>query len=931
MTVEELEIIVRAKVEEARSSIKKLVKDVKKDLNGINDADVNINTKVTKEVNNAKKTVQTASKQISTYVYNMFDNIDTKKLDEVRAKFKDVLDETREGHLGVKVENMDEVYEFLDKIKAFDNEEIEPQIKIPKIQDNSSSSTTPKADAKSSASSSIDVNASIEKITTLKQAFGNVIGEVQRNFPTITSTINNAFNQINANPIVTKITSAVNTAKQQLSNVKVDVSNWFNSSPLLNKVKQVTNSAKSTFQQGMSKAGNIGNALAIPFDMLKQKVSDVKSKVSGVFDKFKTGAGKAVGAVKKVASALGLVKKRSSDVSKGAGLGNIGSAFEKGISSVKRFAMGLLSVQTAYSLVSKAAQAYLSYDTQLSDSIQNSWNVLGSLLAPILEYVASLFAKVVSYVAAFVKALTGVDLVARANAKGLQKQASATKSATKAQQENKQLSGIDDLNNLTSSSSSSGDSGSGSDFTPITTAEIDTGFIDGFASKVESVMGTIKEHLLTLFEPIQASWNTYGAGLIDSMSFAFSGITQLAGAIYTSFEQVWTNGTGEEFCNNILIGFTNIYNIVGGISSSIADVWTQTGLGTDIIQLIFDIINDNMEIVNTIGGYFAEWTVSDTFKNTISSILSVIKSILEFTESITGSLLEWVASEDFKKALDAIFEVIDDILVWVKDIADWVVELWDKYCSPVFDNLLTVFTDLINTIKVIWDVAKPIIDKIIEQVKKYLEPVIKSVVATINNIINIVKGVLEFITGVFTGDWKKAFNGLKKIVSNVLDGIKNIFSTIFNTIWGIVKGIINGIIAGFETMVNTVIKGLNALLKPLRSIGNSVLKAVGIKGFSFNEISKVSLPRLATGNVATEETLAIFGEYANAKNNPEVTSPVSIMRDTFREVLSEFEVGGTKYDRLVINYLGKNILDENVDYINEQSKIKGVQIIKDGG
>ena len=955
MTVEELEIIIKTEVEKARSDIKKFTKDIKKELNSLSGGNkVDLTSQISKEVENSKKIVQTASKDITksidtlknkaTYVFNgMFDGIDTKKLDEIKAKFGDVLKEDG-NRIGVKLENVDEVVDFMDEIKAFDTEEIKPSFdlseakkQISDIQSSMGTTTTTKVNVQSSGSApKIDLNSSLQEITTLKQAFANAIGEIQRQFPNITVAANKAFSTINSNTIVSRFTAAFSEAitktKSLFSMIKIDTSNWLNTSPLLNKVQSTVNSIKNAFSQGLGKAGNIGNALAIPLDMIKEKANEVKTKVQSVFDGVKKGASKATSGIKGMFGALTNFKKKFDDIGKSSKkVGDIGSVFEKGVSSVKRFAMGLLSVQTAYTLVSKAAQAYLTYDTQLSDSIQNSWNALGSLLAPALEYVASLFSKVVSYIAAFVKALTGIDLVARANAKGLKNQADATKKATKAQQENKQLSGIDDLNNLTTNqNSSSGDSGD-SDFKPITVEPIDTSAVDAFADKVKSAFEVIKEHALKLFEPVKASWDTYGTGMINSLKGAAGEVVGLAGAIYQSFENVWTNGTGQEFMDNLFIGFTNIFDIVGGIASSVEQVWTQTGLGQEIIQLIFDNINENMEIVNTIGGYFKEWVLSETFQSSVESVLGVVKNILEFSKLIKDSLLTWVTSEDFKLALDAIFGVIDDILNWIKEISDWLVEMYEKYAKPVLDNLLGLITDLINTIKVIWDVAKPIIDKIIEQVKQYLEPVIKGISSTIDGIITAARGVLDFIKGVFTGDWDKAFAGLKKTVSGVCDSIKGFFSTAFNTIWGTIKGVLNSIIGGFESMVNLVIKGLNALLKPLTKVGNAILKAVGIKNFSFKEIGKVSLPRLATGNVAYDETLAIFGEYANAKSNPEITSPVSLMKETFREVMSEFEFGGTRVDRLCVNYLGKNIMDENLEYINEQQRIKGVQVIKDGG
>lgn len=38
-------------------------------------------------------------------------------------------------------------------------------------------------------------------------------------------------------------------------------------------------------------------------------------------------------------------------------------------------------------------------------------------------------------------------------------------------------------------------------------------------------------------------------------------------------------------------------------------------------------------------------------------------------------------------------------------------------------------------------------------------------------ITKILGGIIDFITGIFTGNWKKAWDGLKSIVSGIFSGI----------------------------------------------------------------------------------------------------------------------------------------------------------------
>lgn len=124
---------------------------------------------------------------------------------------------------------------------------------------------------------------------------------------------------------------------------------------------------------------------------------------------------------------------------------NLSNSLDGGINKVKKLALGLIGVRTAMSVLTKSVNAYLSFDSALQESLTNSWNTLGALLAPAIELVARLFAMATTYVAQFVSALTGIDLVARANAKALDTQAKANQKANKAQ---RGLLSMDEITNL---------------------------------------------------------------------------------------------------------------------------------------------------------------------------------------------------------------------------------------------------------------------------------------------------------------------------------------------------------------------------------------------------------------------------------------------------------------------------------------------------
>lgn len=111
----------------------------------------------------------------------------------------------------------------------------------------------------------------------------------------------------------------------------------------------------------------------------------------------------------------------------------------------------------------------------------------------------------------------------------------------------------------------------------------------------------------------------------------------------------------------------------------------------------------------------------------------------------------------------------------------------------------------------------------------YFSGWLKSTVDVVHGVTKAFSGVTDFISGVFSGNWKKAWGGVKKI-----------FSGVFEALTGIAKRPLNGIIG----LVNTVIGGLNKLKIKIPSW---VPGKYGGKSFGVN-IPKIPMLAKGTGN-----------------------------------------------------------------------------------
>ena len=133
--------------------------------------------------------------------------------------------------------------------------------------------------------------------------------------------------------------------------------------------------------------------------------------------------------IEKVSNQIAGYKKQLQDVGREADKTDdkISKGFDKGVKSLKRFGLSLFGIQSMYRLVSRASSAYLSQDVELAQKLQNVWVGLGSFLAPLIEYISNILLKGLGYLNEFIKALTGIDYIAKANANAINKQAQAQK------------------------------------------------------------------------------------------------------------------------------------------------------------------------------------------------------------------------------------------------------------------------------------------------------------------------------------------------------------------------------------------------------------------------------------------------------------------------------------------------------------------------
>lgn len=562
-------------------------------------------------------------------------------------------------------------------------------------------------------------------------------------------------------------------------------------------------------------------------------------------------------------------------------------------------------------------QTYARYGNTLADTTQTRHNqfiaslknvqltlgqaflpIYNAILPPLTTFMNAL-SKAISIIAQFTTALFGKPKAAQQQTESIASQTSAVNglgdslddtadSANNAKKAIKSLAGFDEINTLNQSSGSTGSSG-GSSGGGIDTSGLDLGE-GGFLSSVTEV----SEKIQAFVDKIKKCFSTLKEFIITNKDVIISALAGIAAAFTTYF--VLSNWSA--IIAGVQGAFSALGAAIGGISWPIVAISAVIGLLVGNIVYLWrtnEQFRDSViEVWNNIKEFIS--TVTTDIGTILTNLWdkygkTLIKNIKDFFGTIQSFILnawENVIKPIIENALDMLTQLwnkhlkglVEELGEFIMKLTNVALEIWNKFISPIVDFLVKTLGPIFVT------VFNYIVDSVGTAIA-FISDLIKSLLQVFN-------GLIDFILGVFTGNWRRAWQG-----------VVNIFSGIFNGIVGVIKWPLNMII----DMVNAAISGINTMIKTINKV----------PGVNISTVPKI--PKLAKGGIIDSPTIAMVGEAGKEavmplENNtgwitdlaakvadrmPQSNSNVS--NDSPIELI--FQVGTTKLGKVVIDSINK--------------------------
>lgn len=422
--------------------------------------------------------------------------------------------------------------------------------------------------------------------------------------------------------------------------------------------------------------------------------------------------------------------------------------------------------------------------------------------------------------------------------------------------------------------------------------------------EARDAIAQLKGALLTLAQPLVQIIIPAFTALVKVLATVVSFIANIVSALFGT--------TAKESANaaKSLNDQKNAYKGVGGAAKSaskqlasfdeINKLSGEGGGGSGIIQPDFstaanfafldkiadklkkigqDIVNLFKDVTGFIGNVFSgDWGAAlDNIINFVSHARILLADLLDFVGYIFGAIIDTIIEKCGLAGTP-----VGDMLTGIKDIVQGALGLISGILTGDLEKMKQSVIQMLTGVKTfvfgIWDWFKlgltSLLDwldgktngrfhEIIELAKTYVSDVIDGVK-------QIFGGFIDFLTGVFTLDWEKAW-----------EGIKEIFRGIWNTIVGVL-----------EAAVNLIIKGINWLISKLNSLQIKIPDWLGGGSFGFNirPIAELQIPRLAKGAIIppNREFMAVLGDQKQGTN---IEAPADLIRQIVREEINNFGGG----------------------------------------
>ena len=396
---------------------------------------------------------------------------------------------------------------------------------------------------------------------------------------------------------------------------------------------------------------------------------------------------------------------------------------------------------------------------------------------------------------------------------------------------------------------------------PVIKPQVDTSGLETASTVAEGIAATLGIVAATLAAFPEPSGATFVAAAIAGIAAAVAALASWMLSLDWGAIGEWFGGLWDGMENGSLSAQDHTVSVWNDIQESLQTVWDTVG------QPILNAWNEAVEALGKV--WDSLWT--NCLNPIVSNIMNVMSALWENT-------------------LRPMFEKIGNSIGKVSEL---VLLLWNKSLAPVLDFFVNLFG--------------PYIAAVVNNTGNIFGTVFKAIGGVINGFLDAFNGVLDFLCGIFTGDWKRALSGLVNIfigfgnmIISIFEGVVNrsidLVNGLVSLVWGAIKGIVNSILGAVEWIAKWIGFDLNikitAAAPQITKLSVTRIPLASFAQGGFPDTGQMFLAR-----EAGPELVGTIGSRTAVVNNDQIVQSVSAgVYDAVRSAMSGFMRRGSMFD-----------------------------------
>ena len=172
--------------------------------------------------------------------------------------------------------------------------------------------------------------------------------------------------------------------------------------------------------------------------------------------------------------------------------------------------------------------------------------------------------------------------------------------------------------------------------------------------------------------------------------------------------------------------------------------------------------------------------------------MQIIQAVLPVIIELLNTLVP-IVTQIIQAILPIIIELLNQIVPIIQLIINSILPILIQAINTLLPLFQTIISAILPVLTELMNALVPVIQVLSSVLSSVLGGALTTITNIVQNVMTVFQGLIDFITGVFSGNWSQAWEGIKSIFSGAVGGLGEIIKAPISAVVSVVNGVISGL------------------------------------------------------------------------------------------------------------------------------------------